>query len=672
MGISVQRDDLNINATFLQMPNGDFAGHALLQVGDLSLGALGAYGEYLGHPSLFLYAFIDYPLGGPAFFFVEGVAAGFGYNRRLSVPPVAELYRFPLISEVAGTTSPPAGLNGSSPPDPSGVILQELTTLETYVAPEVGQYFLAMGLRFSTFQLVDTFALLTLSAGNQLEIDLMGISTAIVPTPEDGETVTPLAEAQLQGAAKFIPAEGALSAQAQLTPTSFILSSQCHLQGGFAFASWFAGPNAGQFVYTYGGYHPDFQAPSYYPQVPRLGLNWLVSRQTQIKGMAYYALTASAVMAGGWLSATAELDTVKAWFSAGVNVLMAWKPYHYEGSANVEVGAQLTIRFFGTHYVNIRAGAVVNFWGPEFAGNVSVNVKVIGINVHFSVDLGNSSHARPPKLSWDRFQSSFLPTSDKICSVSVQGGLKRTLTDADGTPRWVVNAKDFALVTDSMVPAMGSNDHGIGFVDARPLDSGTPSALPTGRAETLGGASSFTNWACMGTDTPFGIDPMRVEPSQLESIQLVQITRDGSNAKAAFRFCPVRKAVPKALWNPAATPLSEPQLNATEMTQAVTGALLTPATPATPGVSTSIERGSLSYEVTVQPLTDDPAKMSYTPSTSTLSASWVDATTQTNRDDLLSAMGFDPAVMVDLSETLPKAFVDEPQLVQAGFPTGSA
>ena len=48
------------------------------------------------------------------------------------------------------------------------------------------------------------------------------------------------------------------------------------LTGGFAFALWWKGPLAGQFVLTMGGYHPDFHRDGY-PDVPRLGLVWRIS-----------------------------------------------------------------------------------------------------------------------------------------------------------------------------------------------------------------------------------------------------------------------------------------------------------------------------------------------------------------------------------------------------------
>ena len=53
-----------------------------------------------GAPSLFAFAVLDAPLGGPPFFFVTGVAAGLGVNRDLVVPPVQSLVSFPLVQAV--------------------------------------------------------------------------------------------------------------------------------------------------------------------------------------------------------------------------------------------------------------------------------------------------------------------------------------------------------------------------------------------------------------------------------------------------------------------------------------------------------------------------------------------------------------------------------------------
>ncbi|MEV4575459.1 DUF6603 domain-containing protein [Nonomuraea jabiensis] len=125
-------------------------------------------------------------------------------------------------------------------------------------------------------------------------------------------------------------------------------------------------PHDGDFVITAGGYHPHFAVPAHYPVVPRLGFTWQVSQNPALWGSAYYALTPSALMAGGSLTATWEDDSLRTWFSASMDFLIAWQPYHYEASFHVAVGASsYTFTSFGTHTITVHVGADVHRPGPR-------------------------------------------------------------------------------------------------------------------------------------------------------------------------------------------------------------------------------------------------------------------------------------------------------------------
>jgi hypothetical protein len=78
------------------------------------------------HPSLFIYAILDYPLGGTSFFFVTGLATGFGYNRTLKVPTIDQIATFPSSSRAV---SPLIVLIQTKPPQLTG----ELTKLRDYI-----------------------------------------------------------------------------------------------------------------------------------------------------------------------------------------------------------------------------------------------------------------------------------------------------------------------------------------------------------------------------------------------------------------------------------------------------------------------------------------------------------------------------------------------------------
>ena len=230
LGVDYKNPAIEIGAAFLHVTVTDaqgrtydeYDGAAIVKAQGLTLSAIGSYAYLDGHPSLFVYAVLDYPIGGPAFFFVTGLAAGFGYNRGLVVPPIDQVAQFPLVSEaVKGAVPPPA--DGPPPPSPAERVSTELARLRDYLPPSAGDNFLAVGIRFSSFTMLDSFALLMVSFGHRVEINVLGLSTLVAPTPIPGqEAVPPLAVIQMAVKASFVPDEGFLGVAAQLTPASYV------------------------------------------------------------------------------------------------------------------------------------------------------------------------------------------------------------------------------------------------------------------------------------------------------------------------------------------------------------------------------------------------------------------------------------------------------------------
>jgi hypothetical protein len=61
-----------------------------------------------------------------------------------------------------------------------------------------------------------------------------------------------------------------------------------------------------------GGYHPAFKPPTYYPVVPRVGINWNLSDCLTITGEAFFAVTPQMCMGGGSLDAIFSAGPVNA------------------------------------------------------------------------------------------------------------------------------------------------------------------------------------------------------------------------------------------------------------------------------------------------------------------------------------------------------------------------
>lgn len=441
LGLDYKNGPLEISGAFLRDTSGgieDYAGAALLKTEDFSLSALGIYSSSAKGKSLFLYGVLDQPLGGPAFFFVTGLAAGLGYNRALKMPALDEVADFPLVKSATRGAGAPVDLSA------------EINNLRDAVPVAYDEYFVAVGIKFNSFKLIDSFALLMIQFGKEFELDLLGLSTVVLPPPEGGKSVTPIARIQVALKATFRPDEGILRVDAALTDASFLFSKACKLEGGFAFYAWFKdqpnGPHAGEFVVSLGGYHPLYDIGSHpdYPRPKRVGVNWPVSRQVQIKGNLYAALTPSAIMAGGHIEANFHDGGIRAWFKAGVDFLMMWKPFHYDARIYVDIGGSYTFEFLGTHTITIDVGADVHIWGPEFAGNARVHLYIIS----FDVPLGSSSRPRTDPLKWDKFMESFLPPASQVTTTALLSGAL-----GNAVKNHPIDPAGLLVQTDSAIPA---------------------------------------------------------------------------------------------------------------------------------------------------------------------------------------------------------------------------
>lgn len=668
LGIDYRNEVVEIGGSFLRM-SGDgarpgYGGAAVLKARALTISAFGSYTTVKGarpephektvngkpnarpsteesseESSFFIYGLLDYPIGGPPLFFVTGLAAGFGYNRSLNVPPIERVGQFPLIRAARRDATA----------DTFGAVLK---ALHDHVRPAAGEHFLAAGLTFTSFKLVESTVLLTAAFGKRFELHLLGLSRLRVPAAEPGAGVSPVAEVELALKGSFIPGDGFLELRAQLTPTSYLLSQDCHLTGGFAFLCWFrpgagrqsAGPD-GDFVLTLGGYHPGFHVPPHYPNVPRLGFNWQVIPETlSLRGDVYFALTPAAVMAGGHLAAEWRSGAVYAWFKAGVDFLIAWKPYHYDARAYIDIGAEVTFQLFGTQRLSLDVGADLHIWGPEFAGDATVHLWIISFTIHF----GESESGKPAAIGWKEFKSSFLPNPHEICSIAVADGLvpagrkdgKRDQGgDDDRNDLGVINGKHFSLVIDSRVPL-------------------TAARYKTGTFAKDGAISDEAE-VSIAVESPvpsFGIAPMGADRVSSSTQTITIIRRSGPHAfvGAEFVYEPVRKNVPAALWGVSASPT----LNGSQhVKDALSGFVIRAKPPEPPAETPQISSSVLVAEST----TKSACRWGAAGRAFAGGAEFKPETDDTRkRDALLESLGLKPSGM-KLDDKLTYDFLKPPQ-----------
>ena len=349
----------------------EYDGMLSVTIADIGLTIVGAYSQPIdtqgSYTSLFMFISLPIPLGGPPFAFIMGLGGGFGYNRELEVPQdLDDIDSFLLVAAID---------DSSLANDPMGALMK----MSTSIPARRGAFWLAAGVRFTSFALINSVVIVAVALDRGFEIDILGISRMALPTED-----TALVSVELALKARYNSEEGVLSIQAQLTDNSYLFTRDCQLTGGFAFFIWYTD---GQFVLTLGGYNAVFSKPPEFPDVPRLGFNFSVGSLIVIKGGAYFALTNSCVMAGGSLDATASIGPVSAWFKAFVDILIGWDPFEYEFDIGVEIGVSLSVRicFFGcvTIGISISVGAQLQISGPPFHGTATIDEYVVSVTIAF-------------------------------------------------------------------------------------------------------------------------------------------------------------------------------------------------------------------------------------------------------------------------------------------------
>lgn len=552
LALALTLPSLTIAGAFLRYQQ-EYYGQAMVQAPAFGFKVLGGWSpSYVDdkkkdHPSsFFLYASIRIPLGGPPFFFVTGLAGGFGLNRKLRLPTFAELPTYPLL--------------------PANAPKEEKTAIETikkilptlaHVFPDAeGQYWMAAGIQFTSFEMINAFALVTVSWGVNLEIAFFGsCAMSLPPGPAQ------IAYVEILIMASFSTETGLLGIAGVLSPASYVFGGMVKLTGGFAFYTWVSGPHKGDFVVTIGGYGPGYVPPDNYPLVPRVGMSMALAL-LQVSGQSYFALTPGMFMAGIQMKATFTAGPITAWFDAGVDFLFAWAPFHYEGHAWIVVGVGLNLGLFT---IKLQIGADLMIWGPEFGGRAEIDLAIVQFAIWFGAD---PSPVVP--LGWTSFAAKFLPKSEatknavdgrarvhaaaaapnaNIIKVTVNDGLQRTVDDI-----LVLDPDGFSIDCTSTIPANEATwNPGTPIVFALPNNPGDYSKEGKESKSGLYLQSPPKEKSATEVWNPdLAIGPMdkKIVHSLLE-VTLIRHTDQGADEPVnGVRAMPLLMSSPSALWAP--------------------------------------------------------------------------------------------------------------------------
>jgi hypothetical protein len=503
--------------------------------------AVGAY-EHTKQPvdfkSIFLFGRLDGPLLSLEFIEISGVEVGFAYNYDIRLPGPTEVVNFPLIHGPASSNNPMDLITS----DPTSA-----TSFSNWQTTVIGKYWFALGMKADSFQLITADLAVLFAFGlNSLKIAIVGLASAALPPLEGQPPRDAFLYVELGIIAALDVFGGSVMVGAQLTPNSYILSPDCHLTGAFAMYYWFSpSPNAGDWVFTVGGFHPAFKPPTYYPTtIPRVGIDWTLSSHLSIKGEAFFAICPKACMGGGRLDANFSCGPVYANFTAYASFLVNFNKFFFIADMGVEVDCGFHADF-GIIHINISASISANLHiqGPPFGG-----VAYVDLWIHtFSIYFGDQDNV-PDPIPWNDFLDQIrkpgpgsTEDSQLIVCAYVAGAVADTKQDpkTEQTPRdtgdkWFVRAGSFEFRMECKFP-MDKMIYGDGTVTttADPSTSNTITRHPIFSRlmdPADGQLASTVTVTIVNTDdkTPF--------------------SSPAADKNNQFLITPVFRNLPKALW----------------------------------------------------------------------------------------------------------------------------
>lgn len=532
-----------------------YYGTVIAKSGMFSIKALGGYtpavekdGESFP-PSFFIYANIKIPIGGPPYLSVKGLVGGFGLNNRLILPSLTELPSYILLP------GPKAPKQGS---DPETTIKEVLPQMQKIFIPDSGQYWMAAGISFSSFETVNVFAVATVSFETDLQVALIGSCAITLPK---GVT-KPVVYIEILFMASYSTSTGLLALEGTVSPASYILGDFCKITGDFAFYLWTNppqssdGPRAGDFVVSVGGYHPQFNAPLHYPKLSRLGMTFNLS-PLQVTGEAYFAMTPAMLMVGACLNAVWKHKKIKAWFKLDIDFIIAWAPFSYHVLGYANIGCSIDLWF---KTITASVGANIEIWGPPFGGRVEVDLNII----KFTIEFGEKKKTNPPLLTWDEFKIQFLPAdnSNKKNSIGESNVNKTNILKAvvsDGLNGsniqgldWIIDPDSFIIRASTSIPAntlkIGSGENTFDELSStfseyniHPDDSSMPHMIYSCKSEE--------NLYNRGTVWSERVHIKPMGKNNLDSILNITLySEDLGEYITSLTLCPIVENVASALW----------------------------------------------------------------------------------------------------------------------------
>jgi hypothetical protein len=307
--------------------------------------------------------------------------------------------------------------------------------------------------------------------------------------------------------------------------------------------------------------------------VPRVGFSWQLGGDVTVSGSAYLALTPSAFMLGGELDVRFQSGNLRAWLTAGADVIVHWSPFWFDAHVWVSVGASYRLDLLLTTVtLSVEIGADLELWGPPTGGTVTVDWYVISFTIPFG-----SSGPNQTAADWASV-GKLLPATG--ATVSPTSGLTTPSGTQSGGSTTNLMAAVPALATQGLgAAAMGA------AAPAQPSSDGKPwvvrgSSFSFTTATPVPASRIIVGSTYDQTFSDLDVRPLAV--TGLTSTHTLSVTdTNDEDVSSAFDIEPVLANVPSSLWGTPQSGQSVPSPNAQLVNGQAVGLTLTVKPPIT-------------------------------------------------------------------------------------------
>lgn len=348
-----------------------YDGAAMLRIAGLGgISAFGGFGKVDSSASLYVFAALNAPLGGPPFFFVTGLAGGFGYNRQS--PQGLPLSKHPFIAAIEQGSSAIQGLAAG-------------------FSPAEGNHWFAAGVKFRSLGLIEGIVVAVAAFGHDLHFQILGRGRLDL-----GPLLSLGIDIQASASSESMQVRAGVSSDSYLLHPDFIRP-----EGDMGLGTWYGGSQyAGDFYFSVGGFLESARK-EHYPSLNRIGMSARLLGFVDAKGGGFFALTPQALMAGANLSLSARFAGIGAGLDAYAQVYMRYQPFFLEAEAGVTVWLQ----FLGRHEVS----AWLHLYSPPMGGRAEVSLDLLLKEIEFGFDFGEDrDSSKDRQLTWQEFVESML------------------------------------------------------------------------------------------------------------------------------------------------------------------------------------------------------------------------------------------------------------------------